>query len=229
MTASDESNDEPVGRALRAWSGQPALCGCSFAGGPLKHVRVWSKPIDRQHFGTELTASLTVAAERAQFAMLAFPLVTTSRRLSETVQAISTCPGWGLWLRTGSALAHAFELLWLTAHGEWSSSLVVGPFPFFPATRRAPYTAILLWPTKRANTLTSNTSSVLGIGDAAPSAPNEREKYIEVVRTVRAQVQGIAAAPGAMATARDVSVYLAPEDAVRVSPSTAADPRAPST
>ncbi len=209
MNGADE-RDDPVTKALRVWSGAPGLTGCLFAGGVEKHVRVWCAPVDPQYLGAELEAALTVAAEQPKLATLAFPRVSTVLELAELVATIgSSSPSWGLWERTCNAPdLRALELMWKTGTGLWSSALCVGPFPFFPVTRRAPYTAFLLWPTASANGLSQRPGpQVLGIGDAPPKSL-DRTAYLERIRQTSAQVREMATAPSAAAPQRTVSVHL---------------------
>ena len=150
--------------------------GCTFASSlasrALVHYDIITGASPSADLIEALDATLDEAAAATHVAVTLLPDVHTTSELAAVLRALQTAPRWRVtWLaseRWGSRRFAAISIYWKTKAGRLSSVVGFGPLRCIPATRRAPYVAMAVWPAERTvQHSKAPAGETLGIVDAA--------------------------------------------------------------
>lgn len=181
----DEIFVKVVQRHMRGFL-RSGVTGCDFAaahatasGGPLLYnVRVG--PLDQELPG-EIELFLDGAGEENAAAMLVFPELRAATDVCELVSLLHAEERWTI--SRAAWKKHEREELpismyWRTASGDITSVMGLAPLGSMPATRRAPYVALVAWTGGRKNEFrTRHTKGEVGLVDMCLPEGMTEETY----------------------------------------------------
>lgn len=172
----DFAEEEPdAAKVIRLWLGS-RLPGCIFASSlARKPDRLW---ILHDVDVDALDAYFDRAGGHHGIPVVVWPRIVSGDELIEKLATLRRMPRWRLSLASngGTDGASAVRILWETAGGEMSEVLGFGPALTMPATRRAPYFGMSLWPSSRANSFKTKEGKTVSFADGAHGIADE-EKY----------------------------------------------------
>lgn len=154
----DESFEKVVQDHLRGFL-RSGVTGCAFAqshaksqGGPLTYG-VHVGPVDSD-VPEEIESLFDAAARERAAAVVVFPELRTALDVCDLLALLAGRARWQI--RRASWKKHKradllVSMLWTTASGEVTSVMGLAPLGSMPATRRAPYVALVAWTGGREN------------------------------------------------------------------------------
>ena len=155
-------------KTVRNWI-QPRFSRCHFAGlfETAERIR-WTALLVDDGFGA-IDSYAEFAGQESEFAAFVFPEVRDPISVALLIQRLAELPRWEFEIRErDSAPPHtcSVALTWLTETGFRSEAMGLAPLGTMPATRRAPYTSVIVWPGGRDNPhKESRTDGVVGFID----------------------------------------------------------------
>lgn len=114
-----------------------------------------------------LNADFEFAAQSKLFALAIFPLISSERQLGELIQTLSGDAQWKA-EEIGRDTEHRMvELRWRNPEGLECNAVGFAPTLAMPATRRAPYVAVGVWPGGHDNQFLKKHGQTIGLADTS--------------------------------------------------------------
>lgn len=172
-------NTETIERAMSAWLKSPVLCGCRFAALTASQKRILLsttlEPLNDTMVAA-INADFDRAAQRKQFALAIFPLVTSESELQSLVATLVRNPRWRAVEFSQDSSHRMVELLWTNPEEVECNAVGFAPTLSMPVSRRAPFVALGVWPCGHDNEHLEHQQKVIGLADTFHGLPKERYK-----------------------------------------------------
>lgn len=163
-----------IKKQMTTWFKQPTLVMCAFAPAAVKNtgIQVFKEPSPA--LPEALSRYVLECESRQVHAIGVFPWVRGVNDLLDMADALRESGRWSFdAIYDEESNVRAIDLGWVRESGEICSCVGFMPSDAMPASRRAPYCAIGLWPGPRSNALRTREDEHIGIGDASHSLSNE--------------------------------------------------------
>ena len=150
------------------------MSGCAFAAdfsrkaATKDRVAYWTLlgPLRRGDVAV-LNAVIDDSASSSRFVIAIFPHVRMPDEIADTLQMLGQDARWFVervdWRKHARGNCGLVGLTWQSPTGKRASVIGFAPLGSMPVTRRAPYTALALWPGPQVNEYRSEPSDVVGI------------------------------------------------------------------
>lgn len=162
------ANVQAAERALSVWLRSVDLCGCFFAAitaaNKKIHLSTTLEPFDAAMI-EGLNADFTFAAQSKMFALAIFPLISSENQLDELIQMLSNNDRWKANEIGWDAEHRMVELHWRNPEGLDCNAVGFAPTLAMPASRRAPYVAVGVWPGGHDNQFLKRPGPTIGLAD----------------------------------------------------------------
>ncbi|MBX3275421.1 MAG: hypothetical protein KF729_34465 [Sandaracinaceae bacterium] len=219
-----EADDEPFARVIQAHMRgflRSTVTGCAFAAAHAPEASdalydaVHVGPLD-EDLPTDIESALDTAAEARAAAVVVFPELRTAPDICSLLALLHGRERWRMervpW-KTHARPDALVGLWWRTAAGNHTSVMGLAPLGSMPATRRAPYVALVAWTGRHENEhWTKRTRGEVGLVDMRlPPSLTEPDKYRTAFKRTRDEVKAIEAALAEGAAEPNVAFCLPAE------------------
>jgi len=139
----------------------------------------------------QVSALVQVASERRRLALAVVPRVRSPEELGQLIAAIDGSPGWRVTVEPCSDDAQytLVDMRWLLDGELTASAIGFAPLGSMAPTRRAPYTALAVWPCGYDNPHRKKPADFVGVGDM--NLGLDEKTYRAHHRTTRQNVDAV--------------------------------------